>query len=87
MEEDLNLFCKKKTTSIYFVNGRRPQYIFKWKTISIILEWKTNTKILKMADDLKKSKQPKQNQIKNTKSKQPKTNKNKNNGCVPLRVT
>ena len=34
-----------------------------------------------MADDLKKSKQPKQNQIKNKKSKQPKTNKNKNNGC------
>ena len=27
MEDDLNSFCTWKTTSIYFVNGRRPQFI------------------------------------------------------------
>jgi hypothetical protein len=26
MEDNLNLFCKWKTTSIYFVNGRQPQF-------------------------------------------------------------
>ena len=24
-------FCKRKTTSIYFVNGRKPQFVCNWK--------------------------------------------------------
>jgi hypothetical protein len=52
MEDDLNLFCKWKTTSIYFVNERRPQ-IFKiednfisfinGRNPQLICKWKTTS--------------------------------------------
>ena len=70
MEDDLNVlfngrqpqyFLKENDFNIFF-NGRRLQYIFKWKMTSIILEWKTNLKKLKMEDDLKN--QSNQNKIK-----------------------
>ena len=50
MEDDLNLFCKWKTTSIFF-NGRRPQF-FNMEDNLIFFEWKTTLYSLKLEDDL-----------------------------------
>jgi DICT domain-containing protein len=42
MEDDLN----------FFLNGRRPQFFFKWKTTSILLKMEDNLNFFLMEEDL-----------------------------------
>ena len=44
VEDYLIFFCKQKTTSIFFLHRRRPQFFCKWKTTSIFLLIKVNLK-------------------------------------------
>ena len=45
MEDELNFYFKWKTTSTFFVNGRRPTKFCKWKTNWFFLQMEDNLKI------------------------------------------
>ena len=52
IEDDLN-FYKWKTTSVCFVNERRPQFLFNGRRPQLFYKWKTTSIVLQMKDNLK----------------------------------
>jgi hypothetical protein len=47
------IFSIRKTTSVFFVNERQPQFVFNGRQPQLFYKWKTTSIVLQMKDNLK----------------------------------